>query len=224
MSQVVTRADSYVSLGMGRPCRFLLRLAEGSSAASLVSTPSRPRTPTEMGRRFDKKGKARRKDARESDAALRVGYLWAASHALAVRAPAVSASYVRVIRQVGRRVTLGLDALSVKRWACKRCASLLLPGAGARVRIAPRRERHVVVSCGTCGAVRRYMARPVRDVPPAVIGDGAEAEVGLGAEEAAGKVAGKRVKGGSGEKTGRRGKRSNSGGGKGASNPSENAS
>lgn len=135
-----------------------------------------------MGRRFDKKGKARRKDVRQSDAALRAGYLWAASHALAVRAPAVSASYVRVIRQVGRRVTLGLDALSVKRWACKRCAALLLPGAGARVRIAPRRERHVVVGCGTCGAVRRYMARPPRDAPAAAA---VESEGGAAAVEGA---------------------------------------
>lgn len=116
-----------------------------------------------MGRRYDKKGKGKKKASRDSDAALRLTYLWAAAHVLSQNAPAASSFYVSCIKQVGRRVTMPLDALTIKRHACKRCNTLLIPGSGARVRVEPRREKHVVVTCTRCGSVRRYLARPPRE-------------------------------------------------------------
>jgi ribonuclease P protein subunit RPR2 len=114
-----------------------------------------------MGKRFDKKKQGKTKASRESDAALRLTYLWSAAHVISQSGPASSRFYVGCIKQVGRRVTLPLDALTMKRNACKECNALLLPGQrGTTVRIVPSREKHVVVTCGSCKAVRRYLARP----------------------------------------------------------------
>lgn len=115
---------------------------------------ARKRNPKESG------GRGRRPQLTEAGA--RIGHLWCAAHAVSQSASSVSRAYVATARQVGRRLTLGLDALSMKRGACKECGTLRI-GDGARVRVRARRERKVVVTCGRCGKVRRYLARPPRE-------------------------------------------------------------
>ena len=62
------------------------------------------------------------------------------------------------MKQIGRRINLSFDAISVKRLICKRCNSLLLP-ENSRQRLVPRRQSHVLVTCKHCGAKRRYVNR-----------------------------------------------------------------
>lgn len=118
-----------------------------------------------MGRKRkggDKDGGKRRRSTQVTEAGARIGHLWCAAHAMSQSAPSVSRAYVASARQVGRRLALGLDALTIKRGACKECGTLRV-GDGARVRVRARREKKVVVTCGRCGKVRRYLARPVRE-------------------------------------------------------------
>jgi ribonuclease P protein subunit RPR2 len=128
--------------------------------------PRRCRVGLQMGRRYDKKGKHKKKASRESDAAWRLTHLWGAANLLSRSSPTVARFYLGCMKQIGRRVTLPLDALTIKRNICKRCDALLVPGAtGVKVRVAPRREKHVVVTCGNCQAVRRFLGRENRTAP-----------------------------------------------------------
>lgn len=115
-----------------------------------------------MGRKkFDTKGKIRRKATREEDASWRLTHLLAASHVLSTDAPSISRFLVRTTNQIGRRINMTMDCITVKRQVCKKCHSLLIPNGPTpmRVRLSPRRETHVVVTCGKCGFLRRYLAR-----------------------------------------------------------------
>lgn len=115
-----------------------------------------------MGRRkFDSRGKVRRKAHREEDASWRLTHLLTASHLMAKDVPALSRFFMRTSSQIGRRINMTMDCMTLKRHVCKKCHTLLIPDGPTpcRVRISPRRETHVVVTCGNCGFFRRYLAR-----------------------------------------------------------------
>lgn len=42
---------------------------------------------------------------------------------------------------------------------CRKCKVLLIPGYNCRVRLQPRREPHIVVTCLECGRMTRYLLR-----------------------------------------------------------------
>ncbi|CAN8062226.1 unnamed protein product [Agarophyton chilense] len=117
-----------------------------------------------MARKRFVKGNAKKKKApREEDAALRLNHLFAASTILSEKAPSVAKFYARASKQICRRVNITVDSVTVKRMFCKKCDGTLLPGVGNHpptYRIASRRERHLVVKCGNCGFLKRYLARP----------------------------------------------------------------
>jgi len=54
--------------------------------------------------------------------------------------------------------------LTIRLFICKRCRSFLRPGVNARVRIRSRRRPHLVITCLTCGQIRRIVYKPPR--PP----------------------------------------------------------
>lgn len=56
------------------------------------------------------------------------------------------ASRVRIPREYGRHL-------------CRGCKKLILPGVNCHVRVQPRRETHLVVTCGHCGAHLRIPLR-----------------------------------------------------------------
>lgn len=115
-----------------------------------------------MGRRkFNTKGKTKRKATREDDASWRMTHLLAASHLLSNDAPSVSRFLMRTSSQISRRINLTMDCITIKRQVCKNCQSLLMPSEPnpMRVRISSKRETHVVVTCGKCGFLRRYLVR-----------------------------------------------------------------
>lgn len=111
-------------------------------------------------KRYDVKGKKRQKNSREEDAVHRITYLWGASHLMAQSSPTLSRFYNSTIKKIGRRINLSLDALTMKRYMCKKCSSLLIAGAaksGVKYRLASRRQSHVVLTCGNCGELRRFV-------------------------------------------------------------------
>ncbi len=111
-------------------------------------------------KRYDTRGKKKQKVTRQDDAAQRITYLWGAAHLLAETSPSLSRFYTSTIKKIGRRINLSLDAQSVKRHICKNCYSLLLPGVGdttAKHRLNPKRQSHLVVTCGHCASVRRFV-------------------------------------------------------------------
>lgn len=124
-----------------------------------------------MGRRkhFDKKATIRRKATREDCATWRLTHLLAGSHALASTAPSVSRNLMRTGQQIGKRINMTMDCVTVKRHVCKKCNTLLLPTGPTpmRVRISPRRQTHVVITCGHCAAFRRFPASRLNIPPPA---------------------------------------------------------
>jgi ribonuclease P protein subunit RPR2 len=44
----------------------------------------------------------------------------------------------------------------ISRRICKTCGTILVPGNTCRVRVRRNRSKHVVVTCLSCGAVKRY--------------------------------------------------------------------
>ena len=44
----------------------------------------------------------------------------------------------------------------ISRRICKICGTILVPGDTCRVRVRHNRSKHVVVTCLSCGAVKRY--------------------------------------------------------------------
>ena len=115
-------------------------------------------------KRFRKKNKTKKKASREEDALSRLSFLWSASHLMLTSDPELSQFYSWNIKKIGQRINLPLDKESVKREYCKRCSSLMIPGATGKagttkVRIASRRERHLVSTCGHCGNFRRFGTR-----------------------------------------------------------------
>lgn len=120
-----------------------------------------------MGRkRHDGKGKSKRRNAREDDAAWRLSHLIGGAHLLSVAAPTASRFLMQTTRQISKRVTLTLDSVTVKRQACKECNTLLKPTGPTpvRVRVSPRPYTRVIVSCGHCGARRNFPAQPTPTV------------------------------------------------------------
>ncbi len=61
--------------------------------------------------------------------------------------------YVKLIKRIGSHYKVALPQ-RVKRSLCKRCDAVLLPGIGAKVRIASV-NRQVIYACAACGTERR---------------------------------------------------------------------
>lgn len=115
-----------------------------------------------MGRKkYDTKGKQRRKVTREEDATWRLTHLLTAAHLMSHNVPSLSRFFMRTSSQIGLRINMTMDSMTVKRHVCKKCHTLLLPNGPTpcRVRISKRGGTHVLVTCGFCGYVRRYPAR-----------------------------------------------------------------
>ncbi len=66
-----------------------------------------------------------------------------AQHYVATARRMAMASRVRIPREHRRQV-------------CRGCKKFILPGVNCSVRIQPRREPHVVITCGYCGEHMRF--------------------------------------------------------------------
>lgn len=69
--------------------------------------------------------------------------------------------YTVLARRVGMRSKLRLG----KRWkllVCKGCKRFIIPGASCRVRLQPRRQGHIVITCTYCKSMKRIPLRKRR--------------------------------------------------------------
>ncbi|KAM6396219.1 ribonuclease P protein subunit p21 [Rhynochetos jubatus] len=114
-------------------------------------------------------GSAMAAPVRDREALQRLSFLYQAAHWVLPHSPALARFYCSTQRGAARRLVLRL-APSVKRTVCRRCCSLLLPGAGGCLRLRGGGQPRLVLRCRSCGRPRRYLwggePRPRRQAPP----------------------------------------------------------
>ncbi|MDE1870698.1 MAG: ribonuclease P [Candidatus Micrarchaeota archaeon] len=69
--------------------------------------------------------------------------------------PELSERYVRLIGQISRHYRVK-PSIEVKRHICRKCGSLLVPGASLSVRIASSKRR-IIYRCTICGAEKKII-------------------------------------------------------------------
>jgi ribonuclease P protein subunit RPR2 len=75
--------------------------------------------------------------------------------------PELAQSYVLTAKKIGMSTRMCLPAV-YKRSVCKNCNAFLVPGETSRVRLQPKREPHIVVTCLKCGNQARFPLKPKR--------------------------------------------------------------
>jgi len=68
--------------------------------------------------------------------------------------PSLAQRYVDIARRIAMKTKVRLPR-EYRRMVCRHCKSFILPGVNCRVRIKPRREPHVVITCLNCGGHMR---------------------------------------------------------------------
>lgn len=66
--------------------------------------------------------------------------------------------YVELARRYGMRAKVRIP-WEYRLILCRKCNRLMIPGVTSRVRLQPRREPHVSVTCLKCGNIRRFVLR-----------------------------------------------------------------
>jgi len=72
--------------------------------------------------------------------------------------PDLAQRYVEIARKIAMRTRTRIPKEN-RLLICRHCKKFIFPGVSARVRIQPRREPHIVVTCLYCG---KHMRRPLR--------------------------------------------------------------
>lgn len=73
------------------------------------------------------------------------------------RDPKLSKRYVELAQKISMRTKVRIPT-SEKRYICKKCGTILIPGRNTRVRVLTGNPR-IVITCLSCGALRRYPFR-----------------------------------------------------------------
>jgi RNase P subunit RPR2 len=108
-----------------------------------------------FGRRLP--GVKRRKAAREEAADL-VRQLTESSVSLAQKDLGMAKEQAALARRVRLRFNVRLDS-SLKRYTCRGCKSLIVPGVNARVRLGHGTPTVIRITCSECGHVNRKILR-----------------------------------------------------------------
>jgi len=87
----------------------------------------------------------------------RIDILLRQARDMLARDPRLSKRYVELAQKISMRTKVRIPS-SEKRLICKKCGLILIPGRNARVRVLPGNPR-VVITCLSCGALRRYPFR-----------------------------------------------------------------
>ncbi len=72
--------------------------------------------------------------------------------------PDLAQRYVEIARKIAMRTRTRMPKEN-RLLICRHCKRFIFPGVSARVRIQPRREPHIVITCLYCG---KHMRRPLR--------------------------------------------------------------
>ncbi|MDH5816018.1 MAG: ribonuclease P [Candidatus Nezhaarchaeota archaeon] len=73
----------------------------------------------------------------------------------------LSHRYVELARKIAMRCKVRIPR-ELRRRFCHRCYKFLKPGVNCRVRLAKRREPHIVITCLECGNVMRFNLRGLK--------------------------------------------------------------
>jgi RNase P subunit RPR2 len=98
-----------------------------------------------------------RKAAREEAAEL-VRRLTESSVSLAQKDLGMAKEQAALARRVRLKFNIRLDS-SLKRFTCRGCKSLIVPGVNARVRLGHGRPAVIRITCSECGRVNRKILR-----------------------------------------------------------------
>lgn len=74
------------------------------------------------------------------------------------RRPDLSQRYVEIARKISMRARTRMPE-EKRMLICRHCKRFIFPGVSSRVRLQPRREPHIVITCLYCG---KHMRRPLR--------------------------------------------------------------
>jgi len=72
--------------------------------------------------------------------------------------PDLAQRYVEIARKIAMRVKIRLPR-EMRLLICRHCKRFIFPGVSSRVRIQPRREPHIVITCLYCGKQMRRSLR-----------------------------------------------------------------
>ena len=72
--------------------------------------------------------------------------------------PDLSERYVEIARRIAMKARIHLPK-EFRLLICRRCKRFILPGVSCRIRLQPRREPHVTITCLHCG---HHMRMPLR--------------------------------------------------------------
>ena len=76
--------------------------------------------------------------------------------------PNLSNRYVAIARKIAMAARMPIPP-EYKRQICKKCKILLVQGDNCRVRIRPKREPHMVITCLSCGNKTRIPIRKKKE-------------------------------------------------------------
>ncbi|MBS7656844.1 MAG: ribonuclease P [Candidatus Bathyarchaeia archaeon] len=68
--------------------------------------------------------------------------------------PDLAQKYVKLAMKISSRARVHLPR-EYRIQVCKYCKRFILPGTTSQVRIQPRREPHIVLTCSHCGGITR---------------------------------------------------------------------
>ncbi|MEM0010262.1 MAG: ribonuclease P [Candidatus Bathyarchaeia archaeon] len=72
--------------------------------------------------------------------------------------PDLSQRYIEIARKIAMRARVRMGK-EKRMLICRHCKRFIFPGVSSRVRLQPRREPHIVITCLYCG---KHMRRPLR--------------------------------------------------------------
>lgn len=72
--------------------------------------------------------------------------------------PDLSQRYVEIARKIAMRTRTRLPK-EYRLLVCRHCKKFIFPGVSSRVRLQPRREPHLVITCLYCGKCMRIPLR-----------------------------------------------------------------
>jgi ribonuclease P protein subunit RPR2 len=96
----------------------------------------------------------------KQDIAERINYLFQAAHAVLRENPdniALVRYYCQNLSVIAKKNVLRL-APEIKRYICKKCFCLLIPGITCRVRVKDNRQKRVSVICLHCDKQKHFLA------------------------------------------------------------------
>jgi RNase P subunit RPR2 len=100
----------------------------------------------------------RTRKAARGDVAELVRQLTESSVSLARKDLGMAKEQAALARRVRLRFNVRLDS-SLKRYTCRGCKSLIVPGVNARVRLGHGKPAAIRITCSECGRVNRKILR-----------------------------------------------------------------